>query len=170
MKSYVTVNGKRYEVDVVRADAFQTAPAAAPVAAPVVAPVAVPAPVAAPAPVEIPVAAPAAAEKGEGCDPGAQQLHHPHQRPAHHPVHPGAVCGHGLLHRQALAGTDDPEHHDLLPPAAGRPAKCLFRPGGPDPPAPQRLRGRRAHPGADGASPGPRAHRRAAHPMVPHPA
>ena len=49
MRYYVTINGKRFEVDVVRADAFQgTAPVvAAPVAAP--APVAVPAPAAAPA-------------------------------------------------------------------------------------------------------------------------
>ena len=41
MRYYVTINGKRYEVDVVRADAFQ---GAAPVVA---APVAAPAPVAA---------------------------------------------------------------------------------------------------------------------------
>ena len=60
MKYYVTVNGKRYEVDVVRADAFQAAPAAAPVAAPAAAPV-VAAPVAAPA---APAAAPAAVLAG----------------------------------------------------------------------------------------------------------
>ena len=60
MKYYVTVNGKRYEVDVVRADAFQAAPAAAPVAAPAAAPV-VAAPVAAPA---APAAAPAAVPAG----------------------------------------------------------------------------------------------------------
>ncbi len=56
MKYYVTVNGKRYEVDVVRADAFQTAPVTAPVAAPVVAPVAVPAPVVAPVAAPVPAA------------------------------------------------------------------------------------------------------------------
>ena len=33
MRYYVTVNGKRYEVDVARADAFQAAPVAAPAAA-----------------------------------------------------------------------------------------------------------------------------------------
>ena len=54
MKYYVTVNGKRYEVDVVRADAFQTAPVTAPVAAPVAAPAAAPA-----APAAAPTAAPA---------------------------------------------------------------------------------------------------------------
>ena len=62
MKYYVTVNGKRYEVDVVRADAFQAAPAAAPAAAPVAAPAAAPAPVAAPAP----AAAPAPVAAGDG--------------------------------------------------------------------------------------------------------
>ena len=50
MKYYVTVNGKRYEVDVVRADAFQGA-------APVVAAPVAPAPIAASTPA--PVAAPA---------------------------------------------------------------------------------------------------------------
>ena len=51
MKYYVTINGKRFEVDVFRADAFQGAApvVAAPAAAPVAAPVAAPAPAAAPA-------------------------------------------------------------------------------------------------------------------------